>query len=367
MSTPKTRYETISTESVPVNRNPNVVLTKVPVDKPINVPIEPLYDTTVKTSINYKIDDLDGQKVREWFRDDFGANRTIELQPKLKSDRGFVKGKIVVDPSDKAHINITEDIEIQTTIDTNEAQFKIKPRELSAVFDMGIRPIGLHWLNPYIGITIPRSSTSIRGANSLNLGFIFHNQPSLTSRLRSRFELILQQAEPEKKLRTEIDFKANIAYYYSNFVFGLYEAWSLTSGFGRVGRVSIGARQNEFGGFAQLELKDRWTLSGLLLGASYRPIKDLTFFGQVGKSLLTVGDEKTTAPARFAVGAEWQHCSGFSTKLAYHHQSKVQSVFNFILNRHVTASLMFDSNCVDCKRPDGKSSFSWGAKIKANI
>jgi hypothetical protein len=42
--------------------------TTIPVEKPTGVPLEPLfYQDTVKTPVDYLIDQLDGQKVRSIF------------------------------------------------------------------------------------------------------------------------------------------------------------------------------------------------------------------------------------------------------------------------------------------------------------
>lgn len=58
-------YTTISQETLLTSKDPSVVVTRLPVDKPINVPLEPLfYNDAVKTSVDYKIDDFEGQKSR---------------------------------------------------------------------------------------------------------------------------------------------------------------------------------------------------------------------------------------------------------------------------------------------------------------
>lgn len=75
------------------------------VEKPIEIPLEPLfYQDTIMSPIEYDIEKLDGQKIRSkyflqaWFKDEFGAKNSLELGPKLKSDRGFAKAKIVNHP-----------------------------------------------------------------------------------------------------------------------------------------------------------------------------------------------------------------------------------------------------------------------------
>ena len=55
------------------------------------------------TSIGYKIDEIEGQEVNKWFKEEFGAKSKIELQPKFKSSRGFIKGKLVINVNPEHH------------------------------------------------------------------------------------------------------------------------------------------------------------------------------------------------------------------------------------------------------------------------
>jgi hypothetical protein len=45
--------------------------------------------------VNFRLEELEGQSVLKWFKDEFGAKGNIEFAPKFKSNRGFIKGKLV--------------------------------------------------------------------------------------------------------------------------------------------------------------------------------------------------------------------------------------------------------------------------------
>ena len=229
---------------------------------------------------------------------------------------------------------------------------------MSAHFDMGSIAVGNHWINPYIGIKIPRASTSLKGNSSTILGFLFHHQRGLTSRLRSQLEFTFTESElakaEDKKVRTDIGFKANVSYANSNFVFGLFENWNLTSSLNRESKVSAAGRLDNISGYAQVDLKDKWAPSLVTLGAGYKVHKDVTVYVQGIQDLEKVEVKKSEGAAAkepigttfkkpdVSIGVDYKHCSGFATKLAYNLKGKVSSNLMFNVNKYFTGSLLFD-------------------------
>lgn len=197
----------------------------------------------VKNSLAYKIEDLEGQVSREWFKNDLGAKNQIEIQPKLKSSTGLLKAKLIVDPSDHTHINIFEEIELQTKLGSYDTSFKVKPSEIIAQFDLGPRPIDTNWFNPYFGFKTPRSSYGGKWISQLSLGGIFHCSPR--SRPGSYLRYILDfSVNPHKgeAHRAGIEVKHNIAYSWLNFVFAATDNWKIEageSGITRRGKMSF--------------------------------------------------------------------------------------------------------------------------------
>ena len=55
----------------------------------------PATEAPESSSVNFRLDELEGQCVQKWFKEEFGAKGSIEFAPKFKSTRGFIKGKLV--------------------------------------------------------------------------------------------------------------------------------------------------------------------------------------------------------------------------------------------------------------------------------
>src|SRR5687768_14457673 len=112
----------------------------VSVSPPVRVvvvesPVVPVFESSREPvaylrSLDYKIDDIEGQCVKDWFKHTFGANNAIEMQAKVRGVAGHAKAKVTLDLSDKKKITVQEDIKIQTDIDYGvQGLFKIREKE----------------------------------------------------------------------------------------------------------------------------------------------------------------------------------------------------------------------------------------------
>lgn len=337
-------------------------LKKVVVEVPI--PVAP------KSSVNFKIDDVDGQRVTEWFRDDFGANNSVEFGPKLKSNNGYVKGKVTIKSLDSIHIDIVEEIEVQTKIDNRDALFKIKPKEISGHFDLGFSQAGNHWFNPYFVGRIPRFGNCLSKSFGSTLGFVFHHDQSLSTKFRSIVEFGFKSpSDPAKSTRTEFDIKTNLSLAYRQFIVGYYESWNLTNQFLRTSKLSFGVREDKFNGFIGFDLKNDIKPTAVHLGLNLAATSDIDFFLRGSKGLEAPEKPASTTPTTaepidISLGVGYQHYTGFSSKVAYHHlNNKLQGVFNFAMTKNFTASVLLDH--VLCSKA-AKGNIQWGLKAKLN-
>jgi hypothetical protein len=329
-----------------------------PVSTPTNIPLEtpkPAY----LLSHDYKIEDIEGQCVKDWFKNDFGANNTFEFQAKIKSSAGRAKAKVTIDPTDKNNIKVVEDLEIQANIDYGvSALFKVRPKEVSAQFDFGLRPLSRNWFNPYVVFRLPRVGGLCKSAGSVGLGGVFHFDNWFNRRARHQFELGLGFGAPAET-KNDITLRQNLSIWHRNFVFGLYESWNFTNGFSAETKLSGALHQGPARAYAQIDLNDKFRLANLAFGASYKVRPDLKFFIQTQKpiSYPTVGKEgkvetpketKDIVKANFlanvdlGAGVEYTHSSGLGLKLGYFHDKKVASVLSFNLNKSFSGSLLFD-------------------------
>lgn len=53
---------------IPSTQEPPKLVTSLPVETPVSIPLEPLfYINAIKTSVDYRIDELDGQSVKRMY------------------------------------------------------------------------------------------------------------------------------------------------------------------------------------------------------------------------------------------------------------------------------------------------------------
>ena len=250
-----------------------------------------------------------------------------------------------MDPKDRETLAISEEIEIQTTVEGRPYQFKIKPKELSGHFDLGMVAAGSHWINPYVGVKVPRASDSLRGNATSTLGLVFHHQRGPLSRLRGQLELAFQEKTAGA---TQIDLRTNVSYAYRNCVFSVYELWSLSTISTREAKVSAAGALGKAKGFAQLDLKNIWkSPSYLTLGVGYQALRNLGVYAQLTQDLAMVAPAVATEPAVYkkpnvSFGVDYAHCKGFGAKVAIDLDGKVSKALNFTVNKVLSGSLLFD-------------------------
>ena len=313
------------------------------VNVPINMALEKeaVLADKVKNSLAYKIEDLDGQIARKWFKNDFGAKNQIELQPKLKSSTGLFKGKLIVDPSDHSHINIFEEIELQTKFGQYDTSFKVKPTEIIAQFDLGPRSVESNWFNPYFGFKIPKSTSGNCWLKSATLGGIFHYAPSpLTYWIKYMTDLTVTPSSDPLK-RSAVEIRQNFATFYKNYVFSVLETWALASGpqgTSRSAKLSLGYVDPKYDGYVQTDVKDSFCVSQITVGGSYKLNQDLRLYSQISQ-VISSKPEKID----IGVGVDFsQPLRGIGVKLGYFHEKKIATVLTFGLNRYFTGSILFD-------------------------
>ena len=326
------------------------VVREVQVNKPTNIPLDPIYGVsgTRLLSLDYKIEDISGQCVKDWFKNDFGANGTFEFQAKVKGAAGRSKAKIIVDPTDKNSLRVTEDLEFQAKIHSDiQTLMKIRPKELSAQFDFGFRPVAGNWFNPFVVFRLPRTGGIARTAGTFGVGGVFHFDSFFNRRARYQVELGLGFGAEGGKNETVL--RQNFSLWYKNFILGLYESWNFTQGFSHESKLSAGYSEGPARAYAQLDLTNDFRVSNLGFGASYKVRPDVKLFLQTQQVLgVTQKDGKTSTPFNFAgvdigTGVELTHApSGVGVKLGYFHEKKIATVLSFGLNRYFTGSILFD-------------------------
>lgn len=335
---------------------PASTVTVIPVSQPTNIPLEPVSKPVYLLSHDYKIEDIEGQCVKDWFKNDFGANNTFEFQAKIKSSAGRAKAKVTLDPTDKNNIKVVEDLEIQANIDYGvSGLFKVRAKEVSAQFDFGLRPLSRNWFNPYVVFRLPRAAGVCKSAGSVGLGGVFHFDNWFNRRARHQFELGLGFGSETKN---EVLLRQNLSVWYKNFIVGLYAGWNFTNGFSTETKLSGAFSEGPARAYAQIDLNDSFRLANLAFGASYKVRPDFKVFVQTQKPITafnkTEKTEKTDKPAEKEVkgnflsnvdlgaGVEYTHSSGLGVKLGYFHDKKVASVLSFNLNKYFSGSLLFD-------------------------
>ena len=216
-------------------------------------------------------------------------------------------------------------------------QFKIKSKELSGHFDLGLVQTGDHWLNPYVGVKIPRAAGSVNGNGLTTLGFLFHHKKGPQSRFRGQLEFLFNQnADPTKK--TEVDAKANISFAWSRFVFSFYEIWNLTHQYNSDLKLSAAGAYKNANGFAQLELKNYKTPTFFSLGLNYKVCNKFGIYAFLNQDFDALEKKKPTVD----FGLDYAHCSGFNAKAAFDVSGKLFTAFNVTVNKNLSGSLLFD-------------------------
>lgn len=318
-----------------------------------------------KSSLNFKLDDLDGQKVREWFKEDFGAKNNVELGPKFKSANGHIKAKVVVVPVGKDNrTTIAEEIEIQSKADGKDVQFKLKDKELSGHFDLGAQAVGPHWLNPYAIVTLPRAGASIKTNGNTSLGFLFHSAPNRFGSARLQADLNLdQKAGGDAPAGTDVQVKTNFVYNYRFLTLALWEQWKLNKSFEATAKLSLAAKHGNFQGFIQGDFQNFTKFTEAYAGVSASVRKDLSLYG-FGRRDFTVAEN----PYSYGFGLDWSHCKGFAAKanwVSANEKSKVpkvSAVVTFSPSSAVSGSFIFDHAC-----SKEKLDLAWGVKAKFNL
>ena len=326
---------------------PAATVTVIPVNQPTNIPLEPLSKPTYLLSHEYKIEDIEGQCVREWFKNDFGANNTFEFQAKLKSSAGRAKAKIVLDPKDKHTIKICEDLEIQANIDYGvSGLFKVRPKEVSAQFDFGLRPLSKNWFNPYVVFRLPRDGGVCKTTGTFGLGGVFHFDNWFSRRARHQFELGLGFGAAEGT-KNDILLRQNFSLWYNNFIAGLYLGWNFTHGFKTDTKLAAAYSEGPARAYAQVDINDKFRFSNIGFGVSYKVRPDIKLFLQTQtplgvKSTTTAEGASIAKIVDVGAGVEYQPIAGLGLKLGYFHDKKIATALSFNLNRYFSASLLFD-------------------------
>jgi len=186
------------------------------------------------------------------------------------------------------------------------------------------------------------------------LGSIFHlNLKDVTGRIHS--EVVLKHNNQQNQLHiTENSFIK-----FCMFNLAMNRTINLTGKFSvfEHGLFSITRKNASF----FLESKTNkvcicdWKPSSVAVGGSYNIDDNLKVFA-VGTRTL---DE--TKETHLNVGAEYKHCEGVSTKLAYFHKDRVSGFFNFKLSPSWTAGITLQQNI------SGDNDLLWGAKFKFNV
>jgi hypothetical protein len=292
-------------------------------------------------SLDYKIEDIEGQCVKDWFKNEFGAKNTLQLHAKVKGAVGRAKAKVTLDPSDKKKIGVQEDIEIQTDIDYGvQGLFKIREKELSAQFDFGLKPIAANWFNPYVVFRLPRVGGICKPEGSIGVGGVFHFDTYFRRRGRHQIELDVGFGSLNKN---EVALRQNLSVWYRNFVFGWYEAWKLTSGFARESKASASYGEGPVRAYGQIELDQHFHLTNAGFGASYKISPELKAFVQTNQPLKKEGHPMGVSSLELGAGVDVNHpISGVGVKLGYFHRQRIASVLSFKLNKYFSGSLLFD-------------------------
>lgn len=198
---------------------------------------------------------------------------------------------------------------------------------------------GSHWLNPYVGVKIPRAASSLKSNSSTTLGLVFHHQRGPLSRLRAQFELGFQDNSTDATQKTQVDLKSNVSFAYRNFVFGVYELLNLSSLSSRDVKLSAAGVYGDSKGFVQLDLNNVWRPTFLSVGLGFSPLKKLGLFALATHSLVPAEPAKRPS---LSFGLDYAHSKSFGTKFACDLKGKLSTNFNYSVNKYLSGSLLFD-------------------------
>jgi len=285
-------------------------------------------------AFKYKLEDIEGQKIKEWFKTDLEAKNQIELQPTLKSDKAVFKGKGHIIPRSKKFIEFNEEIEIQANIREREFMLKVNRNEANATFSFGNHRVGLNWFNPYVGVKLPRKSAHSHWLNAFSVGTIFHYFPFSSQgwgRYHANITSNLTHGE-----RAAITIKQNFAYSTRGWTFGALETWDFGTSFDRRSTFSVGYDQRQFGGYAALDIKDPLDFVSVEGGVSYQAHSTAKLFAQARKNLSS--EDKP----EISLGADFTPGNGSNIKLGYFHDRKLSLSVRTALSKYFSLTLLFD-------------------------
>ena len=196
-------------------------------------------------------------------------------------------------------------------------------------------------LDPYVGVKIPRFGSSVKGGSTTTLGFLFHQQKSLISRLRAQCEFGFKQGQDQTKDRLQVEARSHLSFAYDHFVFSALENLSLTNLATIDSKISAAAVYDQASGYAQLD-STNITPTLFTLGLGYRPIRKLSIYAQAVQALQKVEHSEKLATPSVILGVDYAHCTGFGIKAAVDLKGKLQTAANFTVNKYFSGSLLLD-------------------------
>lgn len=129
-------------------------------------------------SISYRIDDLEAQDAHEFFdSSDWHLDNKLSFTNKFKTSTGsakfVLKGK-ASNKDDGITYKTNFEAQLNTKLDSKDAQFKFKPGKITSHFDLGFKQVGKNWLNPYVVVNTPTTFKNINADSKTTLGAVFH-------------------------------------------------------------------------------------------------------------------------------------------------------------------------------------------------
>jgi len=321
-----------------------------------------------EASYEYEIDELDGQRVKTFFQDNFYPHNNIEIRPKLRSLRGQFKGKFFIHPTlQKEKFVVTEEIEIKNTFREEESIFKIKENDIQAYFDLGFRHAGDHLLNPYYSFSLPRSGGIFAGPYQLSGGFLFHHKRTLTSKMRVHLETSLRSSIKKEGSLPSLDMglKLNAIYAWRNFLFGIYHGVDFTEGMKRYSKASLAWKYQDIFGNIHVQGENA-SIDRAFLAMAWRVTPTFCLYSNLSRSFKE-GEKDTTTPA-LGLGAEIGNLGGEnSAKFSYKtFGRRLGMSMSYGLGKHVTCILIMEkAGAFDSTRRE-KDRLSWGIRLKIN-
>ena len=200
---------------------------------------------------------------------------------------------------------------------------------------------GEHWLNPYVGVKMPRSGSSLNSRCSTILGLLFHMARGSESRYRIQTECTLKNGLNPEKDKMEVNLRTNASFAYNHFVFSALKTLNLTGDASLAAQISAAAVYDTASGYAQLDL-EKTTPTLFTIGGGFKPLNQISFFAQAVQSLQKVEKAEKLANPSVTFGVDYAHCPGFGVKAAADLKGKLQTNFNFTANKYFSGSLLLD-------------------------